>query len=310
MHMLSPSSLKQPKMIQRFQPFSQAEMRGELMREFGNAYEVTGTGNYLIVHPIGKRDLWAQRFEELYRSMTHFFRTRGFPMQQPKFPFVGIVFYSKKQYMQYTRARFDGNASGSYGYYMPQTNRIYLYDATRGAGAKSSEWPENLGTVMHEAAHQTAFNTGIHIRSAATPRWLVEGLGCLFEAPGIYNSFHFRNQQDRINYGRLEDFQGYVKSIAPDVIASIVASDKPFQFDGGRSYAAAWALTFYLSEREPRNYIRYLRTVAKHKSLEPYDAAERVREFATIFGKDYRMVAARVTRFIDQLPQAKGSSTR
>jgi len=156
---------------------------------------------------------------------------------------------------------------------------------------------------MHEAAHQTAFNSGIHFRSAATPRWLSEGLGCLFEAPGIYDAFHYKARVDRINYGRLADFQKHVKPRATEVLASIVASDKPFKLDAGRSYAAAWALTFYLSEREPANYIRYLRTVARRESLEPYEADQRVREFATVFGNDYRMVAARVTRFIDELPQ-------
>jgi len=186
---------------------------------------------------------------------------------------------------------------------MPSTNRVYLYDMTHGTGDKSFAWQENFATVMHEAAHQTAFNTGIHIRSAATPHWISEGLGCLFEAPGIYDSFHYKNRADRINHGRLASFRDDVKSTAAEVIASIVTSDEPFKFDVARSYAAAWALTFYLSEREPANYIRYLRTVAQHKPLAPYEADQRVREFATVFGQDFRMVAARVTRFIDELPR-------
>jgi hypothetical protein len=301
---LSPDEMEggDPKVVPDFRPFSQAEMRGALLREFRDGFDVTGTGNYLVVHPKGTRDLWANQFEELYRSMTHFFRTRGYPMESPNFPLVGIVFYSRAQYMDYLNRVLDYNASGAIGVYIPRTNRIYLYDATEGRGTKSKKWADNLATIMHEASHQTAFNTGIHIRLASTPRWLAEGLGCLFEAPGIYDAFHYKNQEDRINYGRLLDFKERVHDVADEVIGGIVASDKPFGFDPTRSYAASWALTFYLSEREPRNYIRYLKMVAKHEPLKNYGSSDRVAEFTTVFGRDHRMLSARVKRYIDDLP--------
>ena len=33
--------------------------RGQLLREFGQGYDVSGVGHYLVVHPAGKRDQWA-----------------------------------------------------------------------------------------------------------------------------------------------------------------------------------------------------------------------------------------------------------
>jgi hypothetical protein len=295
----------EPAVVPYFRPYSQAEMRGELLREFSRGFDVTGTGNYLVVHPKGTRDLWANRFEDLYRSMTHFFQTRGYPMGRPSFPLVAVVFYSRGQYMDYLSQVAKFNASGSVGVYLPRTNRIYLYDATAGNGKKSRQWADNLATIMHEASHQTAFNTGIHVRLAGTPRWLAEGLGCLFEAPGIYDAFHHRHQEDRINYGRLFDFRKRVHGDAQKLIRAIVTSDKPFGFSPDRSYATAWALTFYLSEREPRNYIRYLRMVAKHEPLERYNSSAREREFAMVFGRDYRMLGARVERYLQDLPVPK-----
>ena len=290
-----------------FKPFSQAEMRGELLREFGKNFEVTGTGNYLVVHPRGASDLWANRFEELYRSMTHFFRTRGYPMSKPRFPLVGVVFHSQAQYQQYNRRVLKSDASKTYGVYMLTTNRIYLYDATQGTGMKSRRWRDNLATVMHEAAHQTAFNTNIHIRGAVTPNWVVEGLACLFEAKGIYDSVHFRNRQDRINYTRLLDFKKRFQR-AGDVdnfVTSLAATDRLFRSDINRAYAAAWALTFYLSERQPRDYMRYLQAVSKREPMAGYSESDRIREFARFFGKDHRMLATRVKRFIDGIPIPK-----
>lgn len=299
---LKQHDLQEPQVIPQFHAFTQQEMRAELLHEYGRHFEVTGTGNYLVVHPKGARDLWANRFEELYRSMVHFFRTRGFPMGKPKYPLVGIVFYSQKQYVEYSRRVLKSNVAGSCGVYIPKTNRIYLYDDTRGTGTSSPRWEENLATIMHEAAHQTAFNCGIHQRAGETPAWIAEGLGCLFEGKGIYNAFKFRRQEHRINYGRLQAFKKDVRPDVESMISSVVSSDSLFRRDPGRAYATAWAMTFYLSEREPQKYIRYLKTVAKHQPLAPYSASTRVKEFNAIFGNDYEMLSARLARYMDDLP--------
>src|SRR3954465_8254937 len=51
-----------------FYGYSMGELRGQLMKECGSRYEVSGSGHYLVVHPAGQKDLWAPRFEDLYRS--------------------------------------------------------------------------------------------------------------------------------------------------------------------------------------------------------------------------------------------------
>lgn len=299
---LDPRKMKDPQVVPRFRGYSQGEMRGDLLKEFGKSFEVTGTGNYLVVHPKGSRDLWANRFEELYRSMVHFFKQRGYHVSKPQFPLVGIVFYSKAQYQKYCSRVLKTNASNTYGVYMPQTNRIYLYDATQGKGKKSREWEENLATVMHEAAHQTAFNVGVHTRYGGTPVWVIEGLGCLFEAEGIYDAFHHRKQEERLNPGRLRYFKSIKDSgNLESFLMGIVASDKKFRQDLGKSYAAAWALTFYLSEKQPRDYIRFLKKTSKVGPYDKYSDSDRVRDFRMIFGKDTKMLTTRVSRFVDDL---------
>ena len=60
-----------------FHGYSPSEFRAVLLRELGGGYEVSGTGHYLVAHPRGQRDKWAERFEELYRSFVHYFSVRG-----------------------------------------------------------------------------------------------------------------------------------------------------------------------------------------------------------------------------------------
>src|SRR5512145_1824877 len=64
-----PEEAKNPsKLTGGFKSLSQGEIRGLLLAEFGQGYEVSGVGHYLVVHATGQRDQWAPRFEELYRS--------------------------------------------------------------------------------------------------------------------------------------------------------------------------------------------------------------------------------------------------
>ena len=295
---VSPSEIKNPVVTNRFVPFSQSEARGELLREFGKSYEVTGTGSYLVVHPKGYRDLWANRFEQLHRSMTHFFRTRGYPMKKPKFPLIGIVFHSKSQYQAYCRRVLNYSAEDAIGLYMENTNRIYLFDATQGQGAQSRRWEQNLSTVMHEVAHQTAFNAGIHVRRSRTPGWIVEGLGCLFEAKGIYDTSKFKRREDRVSVSRLQRFRKNSIDDVEDDVMSLVSSDKLFKREPLNAYATSWALTFYLSERRPREYVRFLKMVAKHEPFDRYSSSQRVAEFSKVYGRDFRKLAMELVRYM------------
>src|SRR4051794_688044 len=145
-----------------FQSYSQGEIRGQLLREFGQGYEVSGVGHYLIVHPAGKRDEWAPRFEELYRSFMHYFLARGWQLPEPRFPLVAVVYARQVDFWQQSARDGLPQSPALLGYYSPITNRILMYDAA--ATDRGWDWTTNASTIIHEAAHQTAFNTGVHSR--------------------------------------------------------------------------------------------------------------------------------------------------
>lgn len=286
-----------------FYSYSPSEMRASLSREFGNRFDVTGTGHYLVVHPAGERDLWAQRFEELYRSFVHYFSSRGFSARSPDFPLVAVVFHQKQDFLRFASKDGVRGANGLLGYYSPRSNRVYLYDITAGK-RQSEQWYANSETIIHEATHQTAFNTGVHNRFATTPRWVAEGLGTMFEAPGVWNSRKYRSRSDRINHGRLKSFRRLAESRRPrNSIQQIIAGDVLFQKDSQLAYAESWALSFYLAELQPHKYSQYLQRVAAKKPFTKYTSARREKDFTDVFGSDFHMLDVRVKRFIDELPQ-------
>ncbi len=277
-----------------FRSFGAAEMRGQLQREFGNGYDVSGAGHYLVVHPAGQRDRWAPRFEELYRSFVHYFSVRGWRPTEPRFPLVAVVYPRQVDFLE--QAREEGvTASGMLGYYSPKTNRILLYDSSAESGG---DWTLNAETVIHEATHQTAFNTGIHNRYGQAPRWVVEGLGTMFEARGVWDSRKYPQLGDRVNRGRLEQYRRMMKHRLWSAIGDIVSSDRPFQTNVDHAYAEAWALTFFLCETEPKKYLQY---VAKTAAVEPfahYTAPQRLKDFTDVFGTDLKLLDARMQRFL------------
>jgi hypothetical protein len=283
-----------------FRAYSQGEMRGALMREFGKKYQVSGTGNYLVVHPAGTRDKWAPRFESLYRSFMTYFGARGIYPQRPQFPLVAVVFASRGEFEAYGR-RVGTNVSGWAGFYSGRSNRILLYDIAPGDDSDET-WQMNASVIIHEVTHQTAYNTGIHNRYAAPPTWVAEGLASMFEAPGVHSPRQYPRLSDRVNRERLEGFQrAGLSRLKRDGLVEMISSDQMFRSDMDAAYALAWILSFYLSENEATRYARYLKTTASREPFTIETAEQRLAVFAAEFGRDMRMLESRLTRFVNGL---------
>ena len=280
-----------------FRSYSAAEMRAALAQEFGQGYEVGGSGHYVVVHPAGEREQWATRFEDLYRSFIHYFKSRGWSPQEPQFPLVAIVFPRQADFEAHAARQGVAASAGMLGYYTPLSNRILLYDTTASGG----DWTLNAETIIHEAAHQTAFNTGLHNRFGQSPRWVVEGLGTMFEAQGVWNSLRRPQLADRVNRGRLAGFRQYLRRRSKNAIAEMVASDRIFQSDVDGAYAEAWALSFYLSESEPRKYLQYLLKTSAIEPFQPYSSPQRLKDFTDTFGANLPLLDARYQRFLREL---------
>lgn len=285
---------------EQFRSYTAAELRSRLAAELGRQFDITGTGHYLVAHPAGERDRWAERFEDLYRSFVHYFSVRGLPITEPEFPLIAVVWKDKQDYMKY--AARTGNPIGPnvLGYYSPMTNRVHLYDEANGK-TKGRQWKRNAKTIIHEVTHQTAFNTGVHKRFADCPRWVAEGLGTLFEAHGIYDSRNFSSPEDRLNRAQLANYKRIASRLKTSDLASMITADQQFISDSQLAYAQAWAFTFYLSETQPRRYTEYLAKTASHEPGQPGTSHQRLTDFTSIFGDNFAMHQARFSKFMAEI---------
>lgn len=299
-HNVEPKSVEGLRQVSNsFRPLSTNDLRGQLQQEFGGSYEVIGDGHYLVVYPKGQRDVWAARFEQLYRSFQQYFTARGWRPATPQFPLVAVVFPTQNEFQRYATREGSKIAPGTLGYYSPTSNRILLHDVTK---STRLDWSINAETIIHEAAHQAAFNTGVHNRFAQPSRWIIEGLGTLFEARGVWDSAKYKSQSDRINRYRFESFQAYAKTRRKTgALADIVSSDRLFNADPEAAYAEAWALTFFLSETDPRHYLEYLKKTASVPNFTQRRSPERLGDFTSVFGTNLKLVEAKMLRFMQEL---------
>lgn len=289
---------KSKKTASTFRGYSILEMRDRLREEFSKSFDISYSQHFVVAHPKGVWSVWPDRLEALYRSFTHYMSVRGFNIDEPRVPLVAIVFRNQGDYYNYAAANGQKLQPNMLGHYSPASNRIFLYDEGLEEG---QDWAASLDTVIHEAAHQTAYNVGIHRRFAEQPRWLVEGLAMMFEARGLWDPRSTHTQKDRLNRGRLNDFRYLLKSRSANALPQLIASDQQFQTDPAAAYAEAWTLSFFLCETRPQAYCDYLAKVGSRKPFSKYPAKKRLADFAQYFGSDFKQLDAEMLRFVGDL---------
>jgi len=307
------------KISPQFSGWTASIVRDKLRHELGKGFEFAGTRHYVVGAPNSqKARAYAETFEELYRTFQMYFSVRGFTIAEPDFPLIAIVFPDFESFARYARAE-EVNASRSLlGYYKPQSNRIALYESAdyptqqsslsplsdeSGGWIDGEAWATFQGslkdTMIHEATHQAAFNVGLHSRIGPSPRWVVEGLATVFEAPGIRNSGGSGPARTRINHGRYLRFGDYCKSRRkPKSLEAFLTDDEIFQSSVFDAYAEAWALSFFLIKTRPRAYCEYLRTIAARDPMRVYPPADRLADFKNTISKELPLLEAEFLRFI------------
>jgi hypothetical protein len=325
------------KISPQFSAWTGSVVRDNLRREFGKGFEFAGTRHYVVGAPSSqKARLYAETFEELYRTFQMYFSVRGFTISEPEFPLIAVVFPDVDSFARYASAEHVDSPRSFLGYYMRLSNRIALYETPESAAQQSqlrptrgrpfgsfgsfsddelpvarTDAPWTAGeawgtfqgslkdTMIHEATHQAAFNTGLHSRIGENPKWVVEGLATVFEAPGIRNSGGSGPVRTRINHGRFIQFGDFRKSrLKPKSLESFLSSDELFKTSMPDFYSEAWAFSFFLIETRPRAYAEYLRTIAARDPLLAYPAEDRIADFKNAISKELPLLEAEFLRFI------------
>ena len=295
--------LKRASDDQPFVPLTHDELGAKLLEEMGAGFEIHTTAHYVVCYNTSRA--YAQwcggLYERLLRAFMTYWKKRGLEVHDPKFPLVALVFDSKEAFRQYAQQEVGAEAAKSMiGYYNLETNRVTMYDLTGVDGAVNPrtatfarvqqilarpQAERTVATIVHEATHQLAYNTGVQQRLADNPFWVSEGLAMYFETPDLKSRNGWRSIGG-INLVNFQQFRLYAAERPADSLVTLIADDRRFQ-DGRQvtnAYAESWALNYFLIRARRKQYADYMSQLAQKKPLLELTPQQRVAEFQEAFG--------------------------
>lgn len=173
--------------------------------------------------------------------------------------------------------------------------------------AQTHRTDANIGTIMHEVAHQLSFNSGLLDRDGDVPLWLAEGLACYCEATdhGSWQGIGEPNAQ------RANTLAGPARGEGAFLpLRSLLTSDDwlrkaPDVRQVLLGYAQSWALFRMLMEQRPRTLRNYLTLLHDRRTSE-----QRLADWASIFGTDLATFEKQYRDYIRTLVRQETRSGR
>lgn len=298
-----------------FAPLTAAELGKQLTREFGPGFVSYSTERYaLCTNASEPYAHWCLGlFERLATAFRAYWLKLGFKTVEATFPLVAIVFQQQSQFAEFATADAGPDTATAPGYFSIPSNRIVLYDLTQsgqGQPVRNSAEIEkrleaalyNVATMVHEATHQIAFNSGLHTRLADNPLWMTEGMATYFETPDLRSKTGW-NTVGKVNRPRLKRFKEFLNQRrTDDSIATLVSNDT--RLVGAETaedaYAESWALSYFLIRKQPAAYVKYLTRISSKAPLDAATSEQRLSEFQDAFG-DLKLLNADFVRYVKSL---------
>lgn len=282
-----------------FEPLDRDALAQALQQEAGSGFQIVGTRHYVLCTSADKAyaEWVGSLFERLLRGFLQFWRQAGWELEEPSRPLPALVFRTQQEYAAYATQDAGPELADKAGYYSIRTNRIVLYDlasAAHGAAGRTAAdierrvaaAPANIATIIHEAAHQIAFNCGMHTRYADTPMWVAEGIAMYCETPDLRTGTGWRTI-GRPNVQRLRRFRDFAAGRRrDDSLSTLVRDDARFRDPNSSldAYAESWALVDFLIRTRRDEFVAYLRAISAKPRLRWDSADERLADFTTAFG--------------------------
>ncbi len=297
----APAILRRQPTGEPFAPFSPQELGKRLLAELGPDFELHITRHYVICYNTGRGYAhWVGAlFERLYLAFRTFWKRKGLRLQEPQFPLVAVVFADKSSFRRHARPALGDAVENVLGYYNQRSNRMVMYDLT-GAGPQQRRFltqsqirallsrpgaERTVATIIHEATHQIAFNTGLQRRFADIPVWVSEGLAMFFEVPDLKSKRGWRGL-GKVNRVRLRGFLAYLPHRPQDSLLQLLKSDQRFRDPQQvhHAYDEAWAWYYFLMRTRPKQLVQYHKLLAQKPVLQWDTPQQRLEDFTSVFG--------------------------
>lgn len=299
----------------------------QMRRIAGPKAEVLMTDHFVFVYT-SERKLaleLAARLEAVYRWSVRLLEMAGIPSQRPEHKLEIYFFGTHKEFRAYQALDLGVVEMGILGFYMPPTNRsafFVMHDYPPFAAQleavkdKNIDYRErqrrqnridrladyyNLEVVQHEAAHHIHFNIGLFNRRGDSPKWLVEGMAQMFEAPpselgaSLGTTNHYRLKEFRMIWGdKREKFDtGYLQQFL---------WSRPRGEFAAVDYPLGWALCHYLWKTKKEGFYKFLKAVSELEDDVTLNPTERQKMWEDCFGPLNEDWEKAFFKYINEIP--------
>jgi hypothetical protein len=143
-----------------------------------------------------------------------------------------------------------------------------------------------VATIVHEATHQLAYNSGMQTRLAGNPMWVNEGIAVYFETPDLGSARGWRSI-GAVNRLHLNRFCETMAQRPAGALRELLTNDALFRDPKTSSdaYAGAWALNYYLLKVRGAQHVELLQELAQLAPLAEISPEERVAQFERAMGE-------------------------
>lgn len=263
--------------------------------------------------------------ELIYELFFDHFRRKGFRLREPAGKMMVAVFDTQAGFEAYLGHKMPTTVTGVY--HLP-SNRLIVYDygsnesfvafkrtvqqasrqiaadldrqrfvETENRRAREFRTGVNIGTVMHEVAHQLSFNTGMMNREGDIPIWLAEGLATYCEPTDnqIWQGIGESNPERLAALSPFAHGQGRLIPLRDLVSADAWLREAKEPGIILIGYAQSWALFRMLIEERPEQLRRFLTLVYPRHGPE-----HRLADFGQAFGSDIERLELRLGEYIKE----------
>jgi hypothetical protein len=270
-----------------FVPADRKELGRLLVKRFFPGFKVKTSKHYLFVY--NSTDNFQKGtqaiLESLLTGVLSRFKKLDFDVHEPHVPLIVLMFRTEAEY----RKHFNPT-TGWTAFYNHNVNFIAMFEERTAVDEQQAHARKRaITTIAHEGTHQLMTNIGVQQRMSRWPLWTTEGIADYFAPTEVGTKLKWAGP-GKVHEGRLYNLVKQLearrgKPIDGSLVKSTVAAA---QLDGD-GYAAAWALTYYLSKKQTTKYLAYLREVS---SIEPNRGVPRkattpVIENLTLFEKHF-----------------------
>lgn len=279
-----------------FQRMSDEEMGTYLTSLTGPEFHISQTDHYIICANTSEAyaEYVGRLLDRVHTEYGKLMTDLNAPFKPSAEKLPVIILSSVSEFQEFAKRQHpETTFEDTPGYYSIRENQVLLQDLTRDRSLKApairkklAEQPLQLATIVHEAVHQLAFNTGLQVRMADNPVWFSEGLATYFEQVAV-KSPQLWSKPGLVNARHHAEFVRTATGALSIPLETLLGSEDTFldSTTVATAYAESWALVYYLHKDHREKLGVYMNSLSRLQPIQRVSPEMRMTIFSQAFGE-------------------------